>query len=244
MTALILLVLLVGGVLYLGGGLFYLYGYLQARRMHPSSPRLWDGQRRRFVWLTAVGVALAAGFVLMAWWSVPGHERSWLPQPIMDRQAKSTSPAALGGGQTLPPPQVMARGTVPSFSEAPETTTTTSTTTTSTSTTSTTSTSESTATTSTAPAPKPVKTAAAGYNKDAWTVCAASFRRETVAQNYAQRLADQGLPARVNQVDLGKRGTWHRVCVGSFATLAEAKGQYKAWEQRGLISDAFLLPLR
>lgn len=240
MTALILLVLLVGGVLYLGGGLFYLYGYLQARRMHPRSPRLWDGQRRRFFWLTVVGVFLAAGFVLMALWSVPGHERIWLPQAMVEPQSKSTIPAALGGGQTLPPPQVMVRGTVPLFSEAPETTSTT----TSTTTTTTTSTSESTATTSTAPPAKPVETAAAGQGRDAWTVCAASFRREAVAQNYAQRLADQGLPARVNQVDLGERGTWHRVCVGSFATLAEAKGQYKAWEQRGLISDAFLLPLR
>ncbi|MBU1276018.1 MAG: SPOR domain-containing protein [Proteobacteria bacterium] len=230
MSALILLVLLAGGVLYLGGGLFYLYRYLQARRMHPQAPRMWDGTRRRFLWLAGVGAVMVAGFVCMAWWSPPGP---------MDLQARATGQEAAVGSETLPPPQAMVRGPVPAFSETPETTSTTTTTTTSTTTTT-----ESTASTSTTLAPKPVKNAARSQGRGAWTVCAASFRRESVAQGYAQRLAKQGLPARVNLVDLGKRGTWHRVCVGSFTTLDEARGQYKAWEKQGLISDAFLLPLR
>lgn len=240
MSALILLVLLAGGVLYLGGGLFYLYRCLQARRMHPQAPRLWGGQRRRFLWLSGVGLVLLAGFACMAWWSAPGHEVSWLPG-VMDRPGLSAGRAATGGDEALPPPQSLVRGPVPTFRELPGTT---SSTTTSTSTTSTT---ESTATTSTTTPPrpvKPVKDAARAPSQGAWTVCAASFRREAVAQGYAQRLAGQGLPARVSQVDLGKRGTWHRVCVGSFATLDEARGNYKAWEKQGLISDAFLLPLR
>lgn len=245
MSALILLVLLVGGVVYLGGGLLYLYRYLQARRTRPGSPRLWDGRRRRFVWLTVVGAVLTVAFFAMAWWSAPGHEFSWQPHFMMARQAKSTSPAAMGGGETLPPPQLKVSGVVPPFSQTPETSSSTTTSTSSTTTTTTTtSTTASTSTTSTAPVAKPVKEAAAATSRDAWTVCAASFRREVVAQNYARRLADQGLPARVNQVDLGKRGTWHRVCVGSFSTLAKARGQYKTWEKQGLISDAFLLPLR
>ena len=251
MSALILLVLLVGGVLYLGGGLVHLYRYLQARRINPQAPRLWDGQRRRFFWLTGVGLVLTLGFFVMAWWSAPGHGAAWMPQALMARQAQPGAPAATDDSETMPPPQVKVRGAVPAFNRALETTTstteTTSTTDTTTSTettTSTTSTSESTATTSTAPPPPPVKKPAARRGGDAWTVCAASFRREAVAQNYAKRLADQGLPARVNQVDLGKRGTWHRVCVGSFSTLDEARGQYKSWEKQGLISDAFLLPLR
>jgi cell division septation protein DedD len=65
-----------------------------------------------------------------------------------------------------------------------------------------------------------------------------------MAQSYAQRLRKQGLPAKVSQVDLGSKGIWHRVCVGSFPSLAEARRQYKDWEKKGLISDAFLLPLR
>lgn len=231
MSALILLVLLLGGVLYLGGGLFYLYRYLQARRMHPQAPRMWDGTRRRFVWLAGVGAVMVAGFVFMALESLPGP---------MDLQARATIQEAAGGSEALPPPQAMVRGPVPAFSEALDTTSTTTTTTT----TSTTSTTESTASTSTTLAPEPVKNVARSQGRGAWTVCAASFRRESVAQGYAQRLARQGLPARVNLVDLGKRGTWHRVCVGSFATLDEARGQYKAWEKQGLISDAFLLPLR
>jgi len=247
MSALILLVLLVGGVLYLGGGLVHLYGYLQARRIHPQAPRRWDGQRRRFFWLTGVGAVLTIGFFVMAWWSAPGHGAAWMPQALMARQSQPGSPAATDGAETMPPPQVKVRGAVPAFNQALETTTSsteTTTTDTTDTTTSTTSTTESTATTSTAPPPPPVKKPAARRGGDAWTVCAASFRREAVAQNYAKRLADQGLPARVNQVDLGKRGTWHRVCVGSFSTLDEARGQYKSWEKQGLISDAFLLPLR
>lgn len=244
MSALILLVLLVGGVVYLGGGLFYLYRYLQARRTRPGSPRLWDGRRRKFVWLTVAGAVLTVAFFATAWWSAPGHEFSWRPDFLMARQAKSTNPAAMGGGETLPPPQLKVSGVVPPFSQTPETSSTTTITSSTTTTTTTTSTTASTSTTSTAPAAKPVKEAAAATSRDAWTVCAASFRREVVAQNYARRLVDQGLPAGVNQVDLGKRGTWHRVCVGTFSTLAKARGQYKAWEKQGLISDAFLLPLR
>lgn len=238
MSALILLVLLAGGVLYLGGGLFYLYRYLQARRMHPWASRLWDGQRRRFLWLAGVGVVLIAGFVAMAYWSVSDRGLSRLPGPI-GRQARATG-GQDGGLEAMPPPQSKVRGSVPAFREAPETTSTTTTSTTTT----TTSTTENTATTSTTLASKPVKKAAAGQNREAWTVCAASFRRAGVARNYAQRLVRQGLPARVSLVDLGKRGTWHRVCVGGFATLAEAREQYKAWEKQGLVSDAFLLPLR
>ena len=233
MSALILLVLLVGGVLYLGGGLFYLYLYLQARRMHPQAPRFWDGRRRRFLWLAGVGVALILGFVAMAGWPVFSQKLPWLPGVTA-----SQNPAA-GGNELMPPPQTTVRGVVPAMTEAPEVTSTTTEITTTTSTTT-----ETTATTSTTLAPKPIKPADPVLSGDAWTVCAASFRREAVAQNYARRLAGQGLPARVNQVDLGKRGTWHRVCVGGFATLAEAKDQYKAWEKQGLISDAFLLPLR
>lgn len=251
MSALILLVLLVGGVLYLGGGLVHLYGYLQARRINPQTPRLWDGQRRRFFWLTGVGAVLTIGFFVMAWWSAPGHGAGWMPQALMARQTQTSGPAATDGAETMPPPQVKVRGAVPAFNQALETTTSTTETTSTTDTTSTTetttstsSTTESTATSSTAPPPAPDGKPAARRGGGAWTVCAASFRREAVAQNYAKRLADQGLPARVNQVDLGKRGTWHRVCVGSFTTLNQARGQYKAWEKQGLISDAFLLPLR
>ncbi len=239
MSALILLVLLVGGVLYLGGGLYYLYRYRQMRRMHPRVPRLWAGLRRRFFWLAGVGALLIAGFTAAAWWTLPGQEPAWLSRTL-GHPAPAVGSKAQGGGETIPPPQPVARGTVPAFREAPTTTTTTTSTTA-------TSTSESTATTSTTLPSRPAgssKPVVDAKGQGAWTVCAASFRREAVAQGYAQRLVQHGLPARVNQVDLGQRGTWHRVCVGSFPSLAEAKGQYKQWEKQGLISDAFLLPLR
>jgi cell division septation protein DedD len=98
--------------------------------------------------------------------------------------------------------------------------------------------------TTTAPTPAAPPQEAEAAKRAAWTVCAASFRRESMAQNYAQRLAGQGLAARVSRADLGEKGVWYRVCLGGFASLAEAKRQYQAWEEQGLISDAFLLPLR
>ncbi|MCB2190677.1 MAG: SPOR domain-containing protein [Deltaproteobacteria bacterium] len=250
MSALILLVLLIGGMLYLGGGLFYLYRYLQVKRMHFRAPRLWDLHRRRFYLLTGVGGVLIAGFFAVAWWSAPGNGSIWLPQFMKPHQAQTAGATAKGTSEAVPPPQVKVSGPVEPYEQPVETTTssTSSTSTTeSTSTTTTTttaSTTESTVTTSTAPPDRPAQGPTAKAGLDAWTVCAASFRREAMAQNYAKRLKDQGLPARVSQVDLGGRGIWHRVCVGSFPTLAEAKGQYKAWEKQGIISDAFLLPLR
>lgn len=254
MSALILLVLLVGGVLYLGGGLWQLYRYLQARRMHPETPRLWDRHRRRLFGLTGVGVLLIAGFGAVAWWSLPGKGPGWLAPGAANRQAASAAGEVKGRGQSVPPPQFQVRGAVPLMPETVQTTSTAASTTSPTTTsttestvttsTTTTSTTESTATTSPAPAAEPVAKAPSPAEGSAWTVCAASFRRQTMAQNYARRLQEQGLPARVSQVDLGERGTWHRVCVGGFATLEEAKEQYQAWERQGLISDAFLLPLR
>ncbi len=233
MSALVLVVLLLGALLYLAGGLVHLYRYCQARRWHPQVPRLWEEIRRRFIWRSALGVLFLAAFVAFAWWSAPGHSLPWLPNPFV---------ASQGGGQpagpapaSLPPAQVKVSGRVP---QAPDTTTSTETTTSAT-----TSSTTSTSTTTTLP-PPPAKAAGGSREKAAWTVCAASFRKRAMAQSYARRLRKQGLPAKVSRVDLGSRGIWHRVCVGSFPSLAAARRQYKAWENKGLISDAFLLPLR
>jgi cell division protein FtsN len=75
-------------------------------------------------------------------------------------------------------------------------------------------------------------------------VCAGSFREQAAAQKYAQRLSKKGLPARVSRVDLGDKGVWHRVCLGNFSSLAEARAKSKVWEQKKLIRASYVLPLR
>ncbi len=240
MSSLILLVLLVGAVLYLTGALVYLYRYTQARRRHPQTPRGWEALKHRFFWLTGIGVVLLAGFVFFAWWSLPGNYLPWLPNPFL-HQPTAAQQAGAPGKVALPAPKSVVSGKVPleTTTETTSTTTTLDTTTSSTTT----------ETTTTAPPPPPRKTppprrAQATRARGAWTVCAASFRKKAMAEKFAARLAKQGLPATVGRVDLGKRGVWHRVCVGEFASLPEARGQYQQWERQGLISDAFLLPLR
>ncbi|MCF8034397.1 MAG: SPOR domain-containing protein [Desulfarculaceae bacterium] len=252
MSSLILVVLLAGAVLYLTGGLVYLYRYTQLRRSRPSQPRVWEDLRHRFTWLSVVGVVLLAGFVFVAWWSVPGHNIPWVPNPF-DSGHITTAPR--GGG--MPWERPMVTGTVPMAAMTASTSDTTATTATETTatmaseTTSTveTTTSASTSTTSTTSTSETTTTEAAQAAPPApapgsWTVCAASFRKAAMARDYAGRLLKEGLPARVNQVDLGQRGVWHRVCVGAFPSLEQARRQYKNWEKQGLVSDAFLLPLR
>ncbi|BEQ15703.1 SPOR domain-containing protein [Desulfoferula mesophila] len=393
MSALILLVSLLGGVWCLGSALLRLYRCLASRRVSPAEPRLWRDQRRRFLWSAALGVAFFVAFGVVAWWSGSGTSEVPLARPV------ASPPPMVASGQvgTMPIPLPAAEPAAPQAPESPreapvasapagsgenpatpevkpeagrnqasggekttgETTV------------------EKTAgqpevaggspkgpadsvpdsqseagqapaqaattpaaekpsqaaavpathkaseegaasseanagpqdasapaqagetpaaekpsqtamgqateqaprgeaaaptggespqaaggpaqaseaqvqpgATKTTPAAAPAPTPAAqpqeaeAAKRDAWTVCAASFRRESMAQNYAQRLAGQGLAARVSRADLGDKGVWYRVCLGGFASLAEAKRQYQAWEEQGLISDAFLLPLR
>ena len=75
-------------------------------------------------------------------------------------------------------------------------------------------------------------------------MCAASFRDPEVAELYAQELRAKGLDPMVARVDLGAKGIWNRVCVGTFPTLAEARARSRSWEQRRKIVAPFLLPLR
>ena len=249
MSSLILLVLLLGAVLYLMGGLVYLYRYLQARRRHSQLARVWEEYRKRFVWLGAVGVLLLAGFIFFAWWSLPGNRVPWLPN-LFAPARQAAAPQAMDQGAALPAAPAVVTGRVPRETVPIDTTTTTTETTTTTSSTLTTTsppppTPQPPAPKAPAPKAKPAAPKAKpAAGDDAWTVCAASFRKKAMAQNYAQRLVAKGLPARVSQVDLGKRGVWHRVCVGGFPSLERARSQYKDWEKQGLISDAFLLPLR
>jgi cell division septation protein DedD len=59
-----------------------------------------------------------------------------------------------------------------------------------------------------------------------YTVNLASFKPKDSADKYVEELKKKGIDAYVWKVDLGEKGTWHRVVVGHFPTLEEAK-KYK-----------------
>lgn len=51
----------------------------------------------------------------------------------------------------------------------------------------------------------------------------ASYRKREKAQELLKTLGDSGYTGTVFQADLGPRGVWHRVRIGPFRTLADAK---------------------
>lgn len=245
MAPLVLLALLIGGVLYLAGALYYLYRYLVLSSSYPQMPRVWFDLRRRFVWLAAIGLACLAGFAAVGWWSMSGHGIPWLPDLFGQGDGMTPAAQAPAPQRNVSPEEKMVRQRVPE----PESTTmatTTQPTETSSTTSTTTSTESSSTTTSTTTAPPPAKTRAAKTLRPSagWTICAASFRKLADARRYAQKLEKQGMEVRLVKADLGAKGVWHRVCVGTFANLEQAKKQSRVWEKQGLISDPFLLPQR
>lgn len=88
------------------------------------------------------------------------------------------------------------------------------------------------------PAPKP---APAGPR---YTICAASFRNLRVARRYAAGLKDKGLAARVVEADLGAKGRWYRVCVGSYPTPGRAQNALKKLGAKNLGDSPFITRLR
>jgi len=95
------------------------------------------------------------------------------------------------------------------------------------------------------PAPaKPAPPPANGNSTKVWTVCVSSHRQPGPAKDEAAKLKKAGLPAEVVTVALGKKGTWHRVCVGRFKTQAQAAKSNRLWRNKGLIKDSFLAKVK
>ncbi|AEH44686.1 Sporulation domain-containing protein [Thermodesulfatator indicus DSM 15286] len=70
--------------------------------------------------------------------------------------------------------------------------------------------------------------------KSFYAVQVASLRSQADAEKYASYLRDRGYEVTIKKVTLPQKGTWYRVYVGRFATLAEAKAfgeQIKAREK-------------
>lgn len=235
MPPLILLALLLGAVLYLAGALFFLYRYLTRKAAHPGLPRLWYDYRRRFIWLTVLFLACLLAFLVAALWNSPLPAGQWLASLFgSEARLEQTEPL-----KTVPSP--VKRHAIAQVEMTSTTTSSTSTSTSSTTTTTTTtSTSTTTSTTTTTAAPKPARHSGI----KGWVVCAASFRDPEVAELYAQELRSKGLQPTVARVDLGAKGIWNRVCVGTFPSLAKARAKAASWEKRRKIVAPFLLPLR
>ena len=69
----------------------------------------------------------------------------------------------------------------------------------------------------------PVVPRASASPSGGWGVHVSSFRKREVAEADARRMgAQQGLPWRVLEVDLGKKGVWYRAVLGEVGTAAEA----------------------
>jgi cell division septation protein DedD len=60
--------------------------------------------------------------------------------------------------------------------------------------------------------------------KNNFTIQVASFRDVLKAQKVLEDLKTKYSSAHIVAKDLGEKGLWHRVCVGQFATRAEATG--------------------
>jgi len=71
-----------------------------------------------------------------------------------------------------------------------------------------------------------------------YTVQVASFKRESDAEDFAEELKLRGYPAFVKQAEVPGRGTWHRVRIGTFKTIEEAKlfGYDLRRQERGIQS--------
>jgi cell division septation protein DedD len=68
-----------------------------------------------------------------------------------------------------------------------------------------------------------VGSSTSAVNKPAFAVQVFSFKEKSRADVSLQQLKDKGYPAYVMMSDLGPRGVFYRVRVGSFATEQEAK---------------------
>jgi len=74
---------------------------------------------------------------------------------------------------------------------------------------------------------------------EAFTINLASFKPRERADQYVKELKKLGIDAYVWEVDLAEKGKWHRVAVGRFPTLKEAKDYKEELKKKG-ISGTFI----
>ena len=72
----------------------------------------------------------------------------------------------------------------------------------------------------------------------------ASFRDKKYAQQESIRWRNRGFETLIKTVDLGpKKGIWHRVCVGRFRTIEEAKKGARSLKLR-FKQKSYIVPVK
>ncbi len=93
------------------------------------------------------------------------------------------------------------------------------------------------------PKTKPVPKAKPAPPKTFYSVQVASLRSQKEAQRYVNYLRDRGYEAFYRQVVLPQKGTWYRVYVGRFKTLAEARRFGEELKKREKIKSFYVQKL-
>jgi len=267
MVALLILGLFILTALCLVAALVYLYRWIVRKKLFPQLPRLWTGDKKRFVFSFLGFVLSLIAFIGLSLYTGPGHpaaqEKAPRQKPLRpmfdgkpppdlaaiqrEKARRRAQEQALNTTTTSAPPTTTTAAPVTTTS-APTTTTAAPVTTTTTTTTA-----APTTTTTTAPPPPKKKPAPAQAKPKvkskapagkAYTVCAASFRQDKAARAWAAQLAKKGLKPRVVAVELPGKGRWYRVCLGRFATPAQAAARARALKKQGLAQSPFPTRLR
>ena len=87
------------------------------------------------------------------------------------------------------------------------------------------------------PAPAPAATAAPkGYS-----LMVSSWNEMSLAEQNVAELAAKGITAEILTTDLGAKGIWHRILIGPYSTLDEAKAEKKTLHEKHGIPEIIIL---
>ena len=113
MTALLVLGLLGVTALFLAGALTYFYRWRVRKRLFPQLPRLWKGERSRFLVSTGLFIVSLLAFMVVSLVSGPS-----MPEPVQKLAAnKPQGPSFDGAPPPPPPPPTPSRQETPGQAE-------------------------------------------------------------------------------------------------------------------------------
>lgn len=86
------------------------------------------------------------------------------------------------------------------------------------------------------------KKPSAANSAKGYTLHLSSYQKQDGAKQQVAKLAQQGVQARVQSVDLGSKGRWHRVLVGKFSSKDQALSQGQRLAKSGSIESFRVMP--
>lgn len=89
---------------------------------------------------------------------------------------------------------------------------------------------------------KPASQAEKTSSAKGYTLHLASYQKQAGAKEEVAKLAKQGVQARIESVDLGAKGRWHRVLVGNFSSKDQARSQGQRLAKAGSIASFRVMP--